>query len=72
MVNVLKWLGVLLLGIVLGYVLRDTGLSRVIDERRAEAVGTLASSYIASQTELDDRTDVKTVAGLQHIEVGAR
>ncbi|MXX29159.1 MAG: MBL fold metallo-hydrolase [Gammaproteobacteria bacterium] len=70
MVNVLKWLGVLLLGIVLGYVLRDTGLSRVIDERRAEAVGTLASSYIASQTELDDRTDVKTVAGLQHIEVG--
>ncbi|MDE0270331.1 MAG: MBL fold metallo-hydrolase [Gammaproteobacteria bacterium] len=70
MVNVLKWLGMLLLGIVLGYVLRDTGLSRVIDERRAEAVGTLASSYIASQTELDDRTDVKTVAGLQHIEVG--
>lgn len=69
MVNVLKWLGVLLLGIVLGYALRDTGLSRVIDERRAEAVGTLASSYIASQTELDDRAQVKTVAGLQHIEV---
>lgn len=70
MVNVLKWLGVLLLGIVLGYALRDTGFSRVIDERRAEAVGTLASSYIASQTELDDRAQVKTVAGLQHIEVG--
>ena len=70
MVNVLKWLGALLLGIVLGYALRDTGLSRVIDERRAEAVGTLASSYIASQTELDDRAQVKTVAGLQHIEVG--
>ena len=69
MVNVLKWLGVLLLGIVLGYALRDTGLSRVIDERRAEAVGTLASSYIASQTDLDDRAEVKTVAGLQHIEV---
>ena len=69
MVNVLKWLGVLLVGIVLGYALRDTGLSRVIDERRAEAVGTLASSYIASQTELDDRAQVKTVAGLQHIEV---
>ncbi len=69
MLNVLKWLGVLLLGIVLGYALRDTGLSRVIDERRAEAVGTLASSYIASQTELDDRAQVKTVAGLQHIEV---
>ena len=70
MLNVLKWLGVLVLGIVLGYALRDTGFSRVIDERRAEAVGTLASSYIASQTELDDRAQVKTVAGLQHIEVG--
>ena len=70
MTKVLKWLGVLLLGAALGYGLRDTSLARVIDERRAEAVGTLASSYIASQTELDDRAEVKTVAGLQHIEVG--
>ena len=32
-------------------------------------MGALASSYIASQTELDDRAQVQTVAGLQHIEV---
>ena len=74
MANILKWLGVLLLGILLGTVLgygaRDSGFARVVEERRAEAVGTLASSYIASQTEVDDQAEVKTVAGLQHIEVG--
>ena len=74
MAKVLKWLGGLLIGVllgtVLGYGVRDSSFARVIDERRAEAVGALASSYIASQTELDDRAQVKTVAGLQHIEVG--
>lgn len=69
----LKWLGLIgfgvLLGTLLGYGLRDSSLARVIEERRAEAVGTLASSYVASQTELDEREQVQTVAGLQHIEV---
>ena len=73
MAKVLKWFGVLavgiLLGTVLGYGVRDSSLARVVEERRAEAVGALASSYIASQTELDDRAQVQTVAGLQHIEV---
>ena len=73
MAKVLKWLGVLvfgiLLGTVVGYGVRDSSLARVIEERRAEAVGALASSYVASQTELDDRAQVQTVAGLQHIEV---
>ncbi len=69
MSSVLKWLGVLLLGILLGYGLRDSGLSRVVDERRAEVTGNLASAYVASQSEADERATVKTVAGLQQIEV---
>ena len=43
----------------------------MVDERRAEAVGTLASRYVAEQTQLDERATVKTVAGLNLIEVGA-
>ena len=65
----LKWLGILALGILLGYGLRDSGLSRVIEERRAEAAGVLASSYVAAQSEVDERAEVQTVAGLQQIEV---
>ena len=69
MASVLKWLGVLLLGILLGYGLRDSSLSRVVDERRAEAAGALASAYVAAQIEVDERAQVETVAGLQHIAV---
>lgn len=65
----MKWLGVLLLGILLGYAMRDSSLSRVIDERRAEATGALASAYVAARSEVDERAQVKTVAGLQRIEV---
>ena len=69
MSSVLKWLGVLLLGILAGYWLRDTGLSRVVYERQAEITGNLASAYVASQSDLDGRAEVQTVAGLGQIEV---
>ena len=64
-----KWIAGLLIGVLLGYFLRDTSIGRAVDERRAEVVGTLASTYVASQTEIDDRAEVKTVAGLPLIEV---
>ena len=70
MVNTaLKWLGVAALGVVLGYGLRDSSLARVVDERRAEIVGSLATAYVAAQSKVDERAPVKTVAGLQQIEV---
>ena len=69
MLRLLKWLGVLLLGVLAGYGLRDSGLSRVIDERRAELTGNLASAYVAARSEEDERAAVRTVAGLPRIEV---
>lgn len=69
MVNWLKWAGILVVGVFIGYLLRGSDFSRVFDERRAEVVGSLASSYVAGQTEVDERAHVKTVAGLPLIEV---
>ena len=65
------WLLVLIVGVVLGYALGQSNvkLKRVVDERRAEFAGAIASVYVASQTEIDERAEVQTVAGLQHIEV---
>ena len=74
MAKVLTRLGLFVLGVPVGFLLsswfEDFNLFRVMEERRAEAVGTLASSYVASQTEVDEREQVKTVSGLHHIEVG--
>lgn len=64
-----KWIAGLLIGVLLGYFLRDSSIGRAVDERRAEMVGSLASTYVASQTEIDERAQVKTVAGLPLIEV---
>ncbi len=64
-----KWVAALLIGVLLGYFLRDSGIGRAVEERRAEVVGTLASSYVAARTEVDERAKVKTVAGLALIEV---
>ena len=69
MLNALKWFAVLALGVLLGFALRDSTLSRIIDERRAEFTGNLATAYVAAQSEVDERAQVKTVAGLRQIEV---
>ncbi|MCY4199237.1 MAG: MBL fold metallo-hydrolase [Gammaproteobacteria bacterium] len=58
-----------MVGVVIGLGLGRTDAGRLIDERRAEVVGTFASAYVASQTEVDEREQVKTVASLQHIDV---
>ena len=65
----LKLIAALLVGVLVGYLLRDTSIGRVIDERHAETVGGLASDYVAEHTELDERAEVKTVEGLRLIEV---
>ena len=67
--NTLKWTGVFLTGGVVGYLLSQTDIGRVVDERRAEVLGHVASSYVASQTQIDTRNTVKTVAGLNLIEI---
>ena len=67
--NALKWMGILLVGVLVGYLLRGSDVSRVLDERRAEVVGNFASSYVASQTDVDERAQVRTVASLPHIEI---
>jgi len=67
--SILKWLGLLFVGVLLGYGLRDATISRAIEERRAEIAGNLASAYVAAHSELDERAPAETVAGLQHIEV---
>lgn len=64
-----KLIAALLIGVLVGYFLRDSSFGRVIDERYAEAVGVLASDYVAEHTEIDERAEVKTVAGLQLIEI---
>ena len=58
-------------GVLLGYSIAGTDLGRRIEERQAEAVGSMASRYVAQHTELDERAPVKTVAGLHLIEVEA-
>ena len=65
------WLSLLIIGALIGFFLAGTDLRRVADERRAEAVGALASRYVAEQTTIDERATVKTVAGLNLIEVQA-
>ena len=63
------WLLAVVASLILGYMLGQSDFSRVVDERRAEVTGALASAYVASQTEIDERAEVQTVAGLQRIEV---
>ena len=48
---------------------RRHGFGPRAQERQAEALGALASRYVAAQTELDERAPVRTVAGLSLIEV---
>ena len=67
--GLLKGLGVLAAGVALGYCIAGTDLGRAAQERQAEALGALASRYVAAQTELDERAPVRTVAGLSLIEV---
>lgn len=69
MTKALKWIGILTVGILIGYLLRGSDFSRIFDERRAEIVGSLASSYVAARTDVDERAQVKTVAALPHIEI---
>ena len=67
--SLLKGLGVLTVGVVLGYLIAGTDLGRSARERQAEAMGSLASRYVAAQTELDERAPVQTVAGLNLIDI---
>ena len=67
--SLLKGLGVLTVGVVLGYLIAGTDLGRSAQERQAEAMGSLASRYVAAQTELDERAPVQTVAGLNLIDI---
>lgn len=73
MLRIVVWLLLILVavfaGVVAGFWLGQSDLGRVVDERRAEFTGALASAYVASQTDIDERAEVKTVAGLQHIDV---
>ncbi len=66
-----KGLAVLLAGATGGYFMAGTDLGRVLEERQAEALGSLASRYVAEQVrpQLDASAAVKTVAGLNLIEV---
>ena len=66
-----KWLVGLGGGVLLGYFIAGTDLGRQIEERQAEALGSMAGRYVAQRTELDERAPVKTVAGLSLIEVEA-
>lgn len=67
--SLLKGLGVLAVGVALGYFLADADFGRAAKERQAETMGALASRYVAAQTELDERVPVQTVAELNLIEV---
>ena len=66
-----KFLLVLVAGVALGYSIAGTDLGRQLEERQAEAVGALASRYVAAQMEQDERATAQTVAGLNLIPVEA-
>ncbi len=68
-IGVLSILAGVMVGVVIGLGLGRTDAGRVIDERRAEVAGAFASAYVASQTDVDEREQVKTVAGLRRIDV---
>ncbi|CAH0993057.1 hypothetical protein SIN8267_03196 [Sinobacterium norvegicum] len=56
-------------GIGVGLLFGNETTQRVIEERKAEIVGGLADSYMASNTEANEEGGVKTVSGLHHIEI---
>ena len=58
-----------LIGVGIGLGISGTDAGRMIDERKAEVAGNLASKFIASQSEHDPNLKVKTVAKLHHIPI---
>ena len=64
----------LIIGVIIGFGLSvlysGSDAERIVKERQAEVVGSVASNFMARQSDpVDSRATVKTVAGLNHIPV---
>jgi glyoxylase-like metal-dependent hydrolase (beta-lactamase superfamily II) len=64
----------LIIGVIVGFGLSvlysGSDAERIVKERQAEVVGSVASNFMARQSDpVDSRATVKTVAGLNHIPV---